>query len=207
MSAAEETVIDDSLDSVSAILKEFIRLHTVLADLKEDFIARGVPGPSVNALVEVAKDGQDAQLKKLKTSAIEMAELKFGKGALPEKLFDDHLSEMLDIEFDLSHVRKVSKGFDLNAQATNLLVQVVRTNPGDNGQQVTSLFIEYANEIGLRTGSPHLVVDNTEQASKSVLPDIQIADQSGKGIARYRDLAIEVLLGITVTWVALSLLT
>lgn len=207
MSAAEETVIDDSLDSVAAILNEFIRLHTVLADLKEDFIARGVPGPTVNSIVEVAKDGQDAQLEKLKASAIEIAELKFGRGALPEKLFDDHLSEMLDIEFDLSHVRKVSKGFDLNAQATNLLVQVVRTNPGDRGQQVTSLFIEYANEIGLKTGSPQLVVDNGESMSKSVLPDIQIPDRRGSGLARYRDIAIELVLGVAVTWTALSLLT
>ena len=207
MSAAEETVIDDSLDSVEAILNEFIRLHTVLADLKEDFIARGVPAPSINSIVDVAKDGQSAQLEKLKASAIEMAELKFGAGALPDKLFDDHLSEMLDIEYDLSHVRKVSKGFDLNAQATNLLVQVVRTNPGDRGQQVTGQFIEYAAAIGLRTGAPQLVVDNSEAVSKSVLPDIQIPDRRGKGLARYRELAIEVALGVMVTYTALSLLT
>lgn len=201
------SISQKSLDSVQSILTELLDLSSEISHLKEELIAKGVPFNTVNALVDLARSGPRQEYESLRGTALRLADEGSGVGSISSDELDTLLNDVVLLDDDLIHVRKMARGHEINPQAINLLTQIVRQNPGDGGQLVLNSMVEYARAYGISVGGVKLVTDSESAAPKSVLPDIQLPDRSGGPILKHRDLIIELSLGVLVAITALSLLT
>lgn len=206
-SAAQQKV--NSLDSVQSILNELLRLNTDMDELREQLVAKGVPYNTINAMLELAHRGSRTELKSIQESALRVAIEHLGVGAIERDELESRLEELIALDEDLQYVRKVARGFDLDPLATNMLTQIVRKNPGDRGQRVLELMISYARTCGIKVKGMQVVADNSgrEQKPESVLPQIEIEQSTVRSLRWYRDLAIELLLGLLLAYSAIVLLT
>jgi len=192
---------------IASLVNELIDVNTEIFELKEDIVSKGIPFNTANALVELVRFGKEDELAQLKRSALQTARSQYGAGALKADVLDDHLVKLTDLEEDLSHLRRVAKGRNLEPQAVNLLTNVIRQNPGDRGCQVLSRIFEYARacDIPIKTLVP--VDTGVDDEPESVLPDIKLPEPDTRGWKRFKDLGVDLLIGAVMAICALALLT
>ncbi len=206
MSAASPLAKEQSFDSVESIITELLDGFARQKDLRDDLTAKGVPLPTIHMLVEMAKSGPESEFTDLKAKSLELAQHKHGSMAVSASELDDSIERLMYLSEEIFFVKKIARGMDLDPQAINMLTQNVLRNPGDRGEKVLSALVEYANACGIRVqGSPLQLVK--PEAPKSVLPDIKPKQPKHQGLSSYKDIVIELTIGIAVTLTALSLLT
>ena len=120
---------------------------------------------------------------------------------------DAHLIKLAELEDDLSQVRRIAKGRNLEAQSLNLLTNVIRQNPGDRGAKVLSKIFEYARACDIPVKMLASVEILEIEEPESVLPDIKIPEPDTAGWKKYRALSIDLVIGAVMAGCALALLT
>lgn len=197
-----------SLDTVQSILRELIEFMNEISHAKDELIAKGVPASTIDDLLALMRQGESDDYDSLRDRALDTASKKLGGSAISKDALEEHISNLVALYDDLAEVRLLSRTFELNTYAINMLTQVIRLNPGDNGLKVLNKMMEYARAYGVPVGGVQLVPGTGESSKpKSVLPDIQLPEPGTGLLVRYRALAIELGLGVLVTVTALVLLT
>jgi len=166
---------------VASLIKELIDINTEIFELKETIVAKGVPYNTLNSLVEMSAVGKSDELEQLKESALQTAELQYGAGAIKSDALQSSLTKLIEYEEDLAHLRKIARGRNMDPQATNLLTNVIRQNPGDTPIK--------------------------DEKPDSVLPDIKIPSPPKHGWHRFKYLLFDIAVGTTLACTALALLT
>lgn len=190
---------------VAELIKELIDINTEIFELKETVVAKGVPYNTLNSLVEMSVVGKSEELIQMKKSALQTAESQYGVGAIKAEEFQTSLAKLVEFEEDLAHLRKIARGREMDPQATNLLTNVVRQNPGDRGEKVLNTIVEYAVACGIPVVSK--IVPIVDEKPKSVLPNIDLTPPPERGWKRFKHLLIEVAIGTALAFTALVLLT
>ncbi len=205
--AKETDSSSESSNAVASLVKELIDINTEMFDVKETIVAKGVPYNTLNALVELSAVGKSDDLQQLKESALQSATSQFGAGAVKPLEFDQALEKLVELEEDLAHVRKISRGRNMDPQATNVLTNVIRQNPGDRGEKVLNLMFDYATACEIKVdGRVAAKVETLEDKPESVLPDIKLPDSRGEGWQQHKRLIIDIAIGLVMSICALALL-
>lgn len=192
---------------LALLVKELIDINSEIFELKEDIVAKGIPYNTANALVELSRVGKADELQQLKQTALQNATSQYGAAALSTEQLDAHLIKLAELEDDLSQVRRIAKGRNLEAQSLNLLTNVIRQNPGDRGAKVLSKIFEYARACDIPVKMLASVEMPEIEEPESVLPDIKIPEPDTSGWKKYRALSIDLVIGAVMAGCALALLT
>ena len=192
---------------VASLIKELIDINTEIFELKETIVAKGVPYNTLNSLVEMSAVGKSDELVQMKKSALQTAESQYGAGAIKSDEFQSSLTKLIEYEEDLSHLRKIARGRNMDPQATNLLTNVIRQNPGDKGEKVLNTIVEYALACDINVTGVSKTVPVVEETPESVLPDIEIPLPPKHGWHRFKHLIFDIAVGTALAFTALALLT
>ena len=95
----------------------------------------------------------------------------------------------------------------MDPQATNLLTNVIRQNPGDKGEKVLNTIVEYALACDINVTGVSNMMPVKEEKPESVLPDIEIALPPQHGWHRFKPLLFDIAVGTALAFTALALLT
>ena len=212
MSSASNLPTSDKQSSnkenpVAALIKELIDINTEIFELKETIVAKGVPYNTLNSLVEMSAVGKSEELSQMKKTALQTAQSQYGLGAIEADEFHSSLETLVEYEEDLAHIRKVARGRDMDPQATNLLTNVVRQNPGDRGEKVLNTIVEYAVACDIPVTGVSKIVPVEDDKPKSVLPVIELPEPPKHGWKRFKHLLFDVAVGTVLACTALVLLT
>jgi len=192
---------------VASLIKELIDINTEIFELKETIVAKGVPYNTLNSLVEMSAVGKSDELEQLKESALQTAELQYGAGAIKSDALQSSLTKLIEYEEDLAHLRKIARGRNMDPQATNLLTNVIRQNPGDKGEKVLNTIVEYALVCDINVTGVSKIAPIKDEKPDSVLPDIKIPSPPKHGWHRFKYLLFDIAVGTTLACTALALLT
>ncbi len=197
----------DASSPVASLIKELIDINTEMFDIKETIVAKGVPYNTLNALVELSTVGKSEDLIQLKESALQSATSQYGAGAVKSMELDQALEKLTELEEDLAHVRKISRGRNMDPQATNLLTNVIRQNPGDSGEKVLNTMFDYAAACEINVnGRVAGVIEAIDDEPESVLPKIELDDPRDAGWRQHKRLMIDIAIGLVMSICALALL-
>jgi len=183
-----------------------VDISTGLFDQKDDLIAKGVPNGDVSAIVNACRRSDHERLAQLRQKALTASQELYGVGAITEQALDTYIDEISVFAADLMYVRKMARGLDLNLDAINLLTQAIRDNPADKGSGLLNDVVGYARSYGIPVGSMHLVASRQTPESGSVLPDVKKTESVTRGLWQYRDVLVEVCVGVALSVAALWLL-
>lgn len=197
----------ESSSPIASLIKELIDINTEMFDVKETIVAKGIPYNTLNALVDLSAVGKSDELERLKESALQTALSQFGAGAVKSMELEQALEKLIELEEDLAHLRKISRGRNMDPQATNVLTNVIRQNPGDRGEKVLNLMFDYAAACDIKIdGRVASKVELLDDEPESVLPKIELPDTRGEGWRRYRGLMMDIAIGLVMSVCALALL-
>lgn len=199
--------IPSGSNTVESIIRELIDINSEIFELKEEIVAKGVPFNTVNALVELKAVGKPEEWDGLRNNALKTAVAQYGVGAIKPQQLDTHMDKLVELEEDLAHIRKLAKGNNMEPQAINLLTNIIRQNPGDNGTKVIGKIVEYARAFGITVNQVQLVASSEPPEPVSVLPDIKLPEPANRGLAQYKQIAIDICIGLFMACAALALLT
>lgn len=208
MSAQAATVTNlPPVGTVESILKELVELSAESSHLEEDLIARGVPFNTIKVLVEYTQQGMTEEFNALCRTTLESASNRLGQDAVTNDFLLEQLERLAVVKQDMGHLRKIARGYEMDTRAINMLAKLVSANPGDKGEHVLNCLVDYGRCLGLNIAGLRLVATNDAPESTSVLPQIDLSESNHNPWIQYGTLLIEVLLGLAVTFTAISLLT
>jgi len=189
------------------VVDEVVALMGDIHDVKEEFMARGVPFHTINVMAEFGVHGKWEEQAKMKETALETSAKQHGAAALtPEKL-DEHLDSLVALEKDLGHVRKLGRDQGLDMTSINYLTLIIRQNPGDAGEKMVNTFLGYAMACGIPLHRITEIAEQAESGPASVLPDIpREAETDALALKRKRWIS-DICVGCFLAVLTLALLT
>jgi len=197
---------DASVDNVvRRCVEEFCELHKEMHNLRENLIALNVPAQTVTVLVEMGFNDRVNEQEKLMNSCLEEA----GGGHIDESVltrFKTQLHELINLERDMAHARKIARESGLSLPALNALTQMIRQNPGDGGEKVINSFLAYALAVDIPMTQIEDVLKTVSEKKTSVLPVIELDDSDDERKARVA-LVRDVVLGLIIAATLMLLLT
>ena len=179
-------------------VEEIYELMAEVHEIREELLAHGIHFHMLNALIEVGAQDKIEEFKEMSGAALDASVKAFGPQAIKRKKLETHLSEIIDLEKDLRHVRSVAKQQGVHMQALNHLTQLMRLNPGDKGVQAINTFVAYADAAGVPLERMDAIRKQFKEGPKSVLPDIprEIATDSRDAL---KQVGINILMGLGLT--------
>lgn len=161
-----ENVISDAVANIT-------RLMSDMTFLREGLIANGIPAQTVTVLIEMNLHRRTEARDRLVDSAIQGARESFGDTAIEKRRLLGDLDQLVALEQDLAHVRRILREQGVNVQAMNFLTQLIRQNPGDGGAAAVRDFVAYSIACGLPIGDALERAESLTIRSASVLPKIE----------------------------------
>lgn len=198
--SAEEDSSGDN--AVRRTVREFIRLTDTMDDIRAVLRAHGVPLRVTRILVELGLQKQPEKQSEAMESALAQAERAHGSGALDAETLREHVTEIVRLEQDMDHARRIARDLGLDARSLAVLSQLIQSNPGDGGERAVNLILAYARACGIALdGVPQMAAELSAPPA-SVLPRIE-RGTSGRGRETsrstwLRDAAIGLLIGVVV---------
>jgi len=193
---------ENSDNIVRRSVQEFCELHKEMHNLRENLIALGVPAQTVTVLVEMGFNGRLTEQEKLMNSCLEEACGGHVEDSILSR-FKMQLQELTNLERDMAHARKIARESGLVLPALNALTQMIRQNPGDNGEKVINSFLAYAIAAGIPMTKVEDILKTATEKPKSVLPVIERDDSKDASKARlalWRDIAIGLVISFFLMW-------
>ena len=202
--ASNKSVKPDTNNIVLNSLRELCSLQTNMEDIRAELRARGIQGQSTNVMVEMAFHNRPEEMHVLMDSALQISEQEYGHGAISRDELQEALDNLLILEKDVAHTRKLCKQQGLNVKVMNMLVQLVRQNPGDGGTKALNTFLGYARACNIDLSGIDEITQKYTQEAGSVLPDIQRTKTDKSRLLR-QILVRDIFIGLTLTVVMFSL--
>jgi len=189
--ASQNNLIKRTVDEIYEIMAE---VH----DIREELLAHGIHFHKLNAIIEIGKQDKPDELRAMTDSALEASIESFGPNAIKRDELETHLAEIIDLEKDLGHVRRVAKQQGVHMQALNHLTALMRLNPGDKGVQAINTFVAYADAAGVSLERMDAIRQQFKEGPKSVLPDVprELATSNRDDL---KHIATNVVLGCVLT--------
>lgn len=191
-------------NTVRQCVEEICNLMGDSHDLREEAMARGVRFHTLNVMIEMgSNDKPDEQAEMMKT-ALAASEKAHGSAAITEVQLQALIDNLVIIEKDIGHVRRLAHLQGINLQSMNFLTQIIRLNPGDGGEKSVNDFVAYAALCGIKLDKFKDVADDIAGVKKTVLPDIERIEEDRKRAAKKRlisDIVLGLAIGISVLWV------
>lgn len=191
---------------IMSSVRELSTLQANMEDIRAELRARGIQGQTTNVMVEMAFHNRQSEMQALMETALQSSEKEYGHGAITRNEFQDALDNLLTLEKDVAHTRKLCKQQGLNLQVMNMLVQLVRQNPGDGGTKAINTFLGYARACNIELSGIDEVTQKYTTEPASVLPNIQRIEVD-ETCERRKALVRDVVLGLTLTVVMFLLVT
>jgi hemoglobin-like flavoprotein len=162
-------------------------------ELREELLACGVQTQAINVLVEMGfhdrLDKDNALLKSVLTEA---------DNSKAQETLLDQLEQLIAVEKDIAHSRRLAKQQGIDIQAINFLARVIRQNPGDGGEKVINSVLGYAQACNVPLSGIEQIAQKHTSEPESVLPQIPFAveDDNRRRTLLFRDIAIGLLFSI-----------
>ena len=179
-------------------VRELTSLQASMEDIRAELRARGIQGQASNVMVEMAFHNRLDEMQVLMDTALRSSEQEYGHGAITRNELQEALDNLLILEKDVAHTRKLCKQQGLNLQVMNMLVQLVRQNPGDGGTTAINTFLGYARACNIELSGIDEVTQKYTTEPASVLPDIQRLEIGESRILR-KMLVRDIVIGLTLT--------
>jgi len=188
-------------NTVRQLVEEVCNLMADTHDIREEIMARGVQFHTLNVMIEMGlHDKPDEQAEMMKTALAASKKAHQG-AAITEEVLRKHLDNLVMLEKDIGHVRRLAQLQNINMQAMNFLTQIIRLNPGDGGEKVINEFVAYALLCGIELEKFKGVADEIGGGTQSVLPQINRESEDEKQLmkkAMIRDCIIGLAIGVSV---------
>lgn len=162
-------------------------------ELRQELMARGVQTQAINVLVEMGfhdrLDKDNTLLKSVLSGA--------SNPAAQESLLDQ-LEQLIAVEKDIAHSRRLAKQQGIDIQAINFLARVIRQNPGDGGEKVINSVMGYAQACNVPLSGIEKIAQTHTTEPESVMPQIAFPADHGNRMRTLllRDIAIGLLFSI-----------
>lgn len=175
-------------------------------EIRQEIMARGVQFNTLNVLVDYGTQNKTDEQGDLIKSTVSASRKEYGDAGITEEQLKKQLEDLVTIERDIGHVRRLSQNQGMNMQALNFLTQIIRLNPGDGGEKSVNNFLSYALACGIKLDNVKADAKEITAGTGSVLPQIPRPDeptneQQLKVILR--DVGIGLLLSLCVLWLFL----
>ena len=188
---------------ISRTVDEIVRLLIEIEDGREELMARGVQNQTLNVLVEFDMHGREEGREMLFESALASAAEAHGINAIDREELERRLAELLALELDVSHARRIARQQGIDLQVLNFMTRLIQKNPGDGGERVVNAFFGYALACGIPLAGIESVVQHVGGEPKSVLPAIDrdaYEDERWAWRDVLRDAAFGLVLGVGMLW-------
>ena len=187
-----------ALDNVViSSVRELSTLQDSMDEIRAELRARGVQQQSCIVMVEMAFHGRQAHMHGMLDAALKNSQQAYGDGAITRAELQEAVDNMLVLEKDIAHTRKLCKQRGLDLKVINMLVQLVRQNPGDGGEKAVNTFLGYALACGIELFEIDEIRKRYTSRPASVLPDIKPRGKNELKMDRMalvRDVAIGLML-------------
>lgn len=198
---AREAVSDSNV--ISRTVGEMTRLLDEIDDAREELMARGVQNQTINVLVEFGFHDREQGYEALFEPALTAAREAYGVGAITREELERRLADLVSLERDIAHARRIARQQGLDLQVLNFLTQIIRKHPGDGGEQAIDTFCGYALACGLPLSGIAGVAQRVGGEPKSVLPAIaRRPPPGGRWNVKHlvRDTVFGLVTGIGIIW-------
>lgn len=205
--AAKGTEKNVESNMVRESLDEILGFSVDMSYLKEELVAFEIPMQTINVMVEHGFNGNNESLQTLMSTAISASEKSLGGGSIKKCDLEARVASLIALEKDLAFARRVAKQQGLNLQVLNFLVQIIRQNPGDNGEKAINEFVAYAIACSIPFDQAGAIVSKVGTSDTgSVLPNIPRMSKAGakntlKSITR--DVAVGIFISAAVLWLVI----
>ena len=187
-------------------VRELTSLQTSMEDIRAELRARGIQGQASKVLIEMAFHNRQSEMQGLIDAALQSSKQEYGHGAITRNELQEALDELLILEKDIAHTRKLCKQQGLDLKVINMLVQLVRQNPGDGGAKAINTFLGYARACNIELSGIDQITQKYTTEPASVLPDIKRIEKDESRLMRLM-LVRDVVIGLTLTTVMFLLVT
>ena len=188
---------------ISRTVDDMVRLIDEIDHAREELMARGIENQTLNVLVEFGLHKREEGREMLLEAALASATEAYGVNAIDRGELERRLAELLSLELDVSHARRIARQQGIDLQVLNFMTRLIQKNPGDGGERSINAFFGYALACGIPLAGIEQVVQRVGGEPKSVLPDI---DRAAYGEERWtwatllRDAAFGLCLGVGMLW-------
>jgi len=210
VAANDETAVASGPDIpdrnvVSTAVRTITELMDEMEELRAGLVAGGIPFQTSAVLTEMSVHGKLEARELLIESSVGAAFEAYGQDGVDRMRLIASLERMTELERDIAHERRLLRGQEIDVHSVNLLVQLIRHNPGDGGAHAAREFASYAIACGLPIGDALARAKTLTVDDASVLPRIARPERSG-GAASASRLLVDVAWGALVGTVLLLLL-
>lgn len=188
---------------ISRTVEEIVRLLVEIEDGREELMARGIQNQTLNVLIEFGMHGREEGREMMIEAALSSAAEEHGINAIEREELERRLADLLALELDVSHARRIARQQGIDLQVLNFMTRLIQKNPGDGGERVVNAFFGYALACGIPLAGIEEVVQRVGGAPKSVLPDIDreaYEDERWTWRDLLRDAALGVCLAVGILW-------
>jgi len=197
----EEAIVHKN--TVRQIVEEICNLMGDTHHIREEILARGVQFHTLNILIEMGVHNKPDEQAEVMKTALAASYKAHGSAAITAEQLRNHLQNLVSLERDIGHVRRLAKQQKINMQALNFLTQFIRLNPGDGGERVINEFVAYALLCDIKLEKFKDIADTIGGDRKSVLPQIENDTEDEQLRARKKilvDVAIGLAIGVSALW-------
>lgn len=193
-----EPVKEIHKNPVRQSVEEICKLLGDSHEIRQEVMARGVQFNTLNVLIDYGTQNKtDEQADLIETTVI-ASKKEFGDAGLTEDQLKKHLEALVTIERDIGHVRRLSQNQGFHMLALNFLTQMIRMNPGDNGEKAVNSLISYAMACDIKLDSFQEEAAKLKEGTASVLPVIPRTEKKSEKLD-WKDLARDVFFGLAVS--------
>ena len=187
-------------------IRELSSLYASMEDIRAELRARGIQGQTTNVMVEMAFHNRQSEMQVLMDTALKSSEKEYGYGAITRNELQEALNNMLSMEKDVAHTRKLCKQQGLILPVMNMLAQLVRQNPGDGGTKAINTLLGYARACNIELSGIDEITQKYTRGPNSVLPNIQRIETDESRLVR-QVLVRDIVIGLTLSAIMFFLVT
>lgn len=200
----EPRKVDTSSNNlVKRTVFDLLALLSQAQEHREELMARGVQDQTIKMLVEMGFHNRVNEQAKLAKTALEASCSAHGETAITAEQLDSHLAQLLALERDIAHIRRLARQQGLNLPALNTITFQIQQNPGDGGKNAVNTILAYAQACNIELDGIEQITQQIESEKKSVLPDIprrSLDQQSSSRQKIVKEVLLGLSLGIFVLW-------
>ncbi len=184
---------------------DLLTLVTDAQEHREELMARGIQDQTIKMLVEMGFHNRVGEQATLAKTALEASWSAHGENAITAEQLDSHLIQLVALERDIAHMRRLARQQGLNLPALNTITFQIHQNPGDGGKNAINTILAYAQACDIELDGIEQIVQKLNSESHSVLPNIQRRSDTQRGNSKQlaKEVIIGLILGLFVMWMVI----
>ena len=200
---AVQSLNEQDLAQLRAVVDQMTEVAVLSQEKRKTAQSLGVPLPPFMNIVHMLAADPSTPLERPIEELRVLVEKKLGEGAFDEEKVRELLDETVLLEQDLAEQRKLARSFDVDVFIINKLVEIRIQSPLDQGEGLMNqLLLLY----GLQPGASTAAGTQQTQSKCDRLAGI-VQERREPVWVRYRQLVLDVVLGVGLGVSAIALLT